>query len=406
MVSGMSIYTPPPPIATGIASSRHKPTARVWESDLPPNLKIVLLAIVDHADDDGRNAYPSQETIARKTGYSVRQVKRIVAELKDKGLIDVGCASLPNRATLRQPNVYTIIVQPVKTDPVDPEPSRGHPCPPKYILNTYQSGRCKSEMGENGRLRAGRVARPGGVVILGQDPEAVAVAPMRATKSTSDLPILVSHFLRHPTIVMSRRYSDHDTMILRKSVKALLTAGVPRTTVMNMIDKFYAVERFRTADRPVLLFSKKDIQQELISGLGAMVNVNDPVLELLMHEFERPADLTLSWGVDQDRDLRTAVLRHGMEVCFRYPELVAELASKHPGDFRNSDFVDTLNTLNEFIQCIIDEHNTEDLTQFVTHLSTKITLPKELRKPSIKTVRKDAGTIAEAVYAYRRHSNV
>lgn len=52
-----------------------------WELDLPANQMMVLLAMADHADHMGGNVYPSIGLVAWKTGYSERQVKRIVKEL-------------------------------------------------------------------------------------------------------------------------------------------------------------------------------------------------------------------------------------------------------------------------------------------------------------------------------------
>ena len=60
----------------------------VWELNLPPNQKIVLLALADHADDDGGNVYPSIKRTAWKTGYNERQVQRILSELRESGLIE------------------------------------------------------------------------------------------------------------------------------------------------------------------------------------------------------------------------------------------------------------------------------------------------------------------------------
>lgn len=57
---------------------------RVWEMDLPPNKLLVMLALADHADHDGENIYPSQTTVAEKTGYSARSVRRILRELRDE----------------------------------------------------------------------------------------------------------------------------------------------------------------------------------------------------------------------------------------------------------------------------------------------------------------------------------
>lgn len=62
-----------------------KTMGQVWDLDIPHNQLIVLLAMTDHADHSGGNMYPSMGLIAHKTGYSERQVKRII-----KGLVEVG----------------------------------------------------------------------------------------------------------------------------------------------------------------------------------------------------------------------------------------------------------------------------------------------------------------------------
>ena len=55
--------------------------ARVWELDLPHAESFVLLALADHADHLGESIYPSIGLIAWKTGYSDRQVQRIITSL-------------------------------------------------------------------------------------------------------------------------------------------------------------------------------------------------------------------------------------------------------------------------------------------------------------------------------------
>jgi hypothetical protein len=79
-----------------------------WQQELPPNGKLVLIAIADNADDRGTNSWPSLETLARKTGYSSRQVKRIIDALVSVGVLSVSKAQLPNRRKDRQPNLYTL----------------------------------------------------------------------------------------------------------------------------------------------------------------------------------------------------------------------------------------------------------------------------------------------------------
>lgn len=62
---------------------------RVWELDLPHNLAWVLMAMVDHADAEGKHIYPGLRLLAWKTGYSPRQVSTIVAELLERGILRV-----------------------------------------------------------------------------------------------------------------------------------------------------------------------------------------------------------------------------------------------------------------------------------------------------------------------------
>ena len=59
----------------------------VWELNLPPNEKFVLLAMADHADHAGRNVRPSVRMVATKTGYSEREVQYIVRKLERSGLL-------------------------------------------------------------------------------------------------------------------------------------------------------------------------------------------------------------------------------------------------------------------------------------------------------------------------------
>jgi hypothetical protein len=60
---------------------------RVWELDLPHSEAWVLMAYADHADHEGGSVRPSIGMITWKTGYSERQVHRIVASLIKKGMM-------------------------------------------------------------------------------------------------------------------------------------------------------------------------------------------------------------------------------------------------------------------------------------------------------------------------------
>lgn len=58
--------------------------------DVPPHLVSSLIALANHADRNGRGAYPSQETVADYTRKSPRQAKRDLDDLQSRGLIRPG----------------------------------------------------------------------------------------------------------------------------------------------------------------------------------------------------------------------------------------------------------------------------------------------------------------------------
>lgn len=57
----------------------------VWDLDLPPGEKLVLLALADQANDEGRQCWPAVMTIARKSGQGERTVRRALKDLEAKG---------------------------------------------------------------------------------------------------------------------------------------------------------------------------------------------------------------------------------------------------------------------------------------------------------------------------------
>lgn len=60
----------------------------VWKLDLSHSHQAVMLALADHAHDDGTHCYPGVPYIAWKTGYSERNVTRILGDLEAQGLIE------------------------------------------------------------------------------------------------------------------------------------------------------------------------------------------------------------------------------------------------------------------------------------------------------------------------------
>lgn len=67
----------------------------------------VYLAVVDHADDNGR-CFPSYNRIADVTGYNKRQCIRAINELEEMGLLEKTTRKLPVRGNTS--NIYQLKV--------------------------------------------------------------------------------------------------------------------------------------------------------------------------------------------------------------------------------------------------------------------------------------------------------
>ena len=74
---------------------------QVWEHQLSHPHQAVMLALADHAHEDGTGIRPSINRIAWKTGYSERSVQNIMAQLRQLGILAI---AVP--ATHNTPNEY------------------------------------------------------------------------------------------------------------------------------------------------------------------------------------------------------------------------------------------------------------------------------------------------------------
>ena len=93
---------------------------QVYERKLGHAEQSVLLAMSDHADDFGANCFPSVPYIAWKTGYAERQVQRLIARLRDMGVL-----ILVRDATRYRPTEYHVNLDAL---PMKPEFARGDIC--------------------------------------------------------------------------------------------------------------------------------------------------------------------------------------------------------------------------------------------------------------------------------------
>jgi hypothetical protein len=79
--------------------------AAVFELDITASEKLVLLAMADHARDDGTGCYPAVEKLALKTSQTRRGVQKIMRRLEAFGLI---APSRLSRGGPRRSTEYTL----------------------------------------------------------------------------------------------------------------------------------------------------------------------------------------------------------------------------------------------------------------------------------------------------------
>jgi len=70
-----------------------------YVKDLTPAQKVVLVALADHAEDDGSRVYPGVERLTYKTSLSERTVRRALSDLREKGLLIVIKESTYHKST-------------------------------------------------------------------------------------------------------------------------------------------------------------------------------------------------------------------------------------------------------------------------------------------------------------------
>jgi len=93
----------------------------VWEhSEQKAGALLVLLALADHAHDDGGGAYPTIATLARKARLSERAVHYTLKTLVKAQEITIQINGGPQRQ-----NLYTVILQGANIAGCNPEPPEG-----------------------------------------------------------------------------------------------------------------------------------------------------------------------------------------------------------------------------------------------------------------------------------------
>lgn len=108
----------------------------VWEhAEAAGTDLLLLLAIADSADDQGRNAWPSIADLSRKTRLDERTVQRRLKRLHDQGRIAIELGGGRRR------NRYAILMNPPPTPPGTAPPPQNRPATPGDHRSTAPSRR-------------------------------------------------------------------------------------------------------------------------------------------------------------------------------------------------------------------------------------------------------------------------
>jgi hypothetical protein len=95
-----------------------------YVDDLTPAQKAVLVALADHADDEGNRVYPSVQRIGIKTSYAERTVRRALADLRNIGLVHI-----VKEATHHAPTEYRLDLPQMQVMQYRPATNAGHGVP-------------------------------------------------------------------------------------------------------------------------------------------------------------------------------------------------------------------------------------------------------------------------------------
>lgn len=238
-------------------------------------------------------------------------------------------------------------------------------------------------------------------MIFGADPDKAAQEfdPAPPKKPRRDLNRLVTQFVGDTRLIMVKTFSNRDVVILKKTLNTLRDSGLSEFTVSQMIKRFLDVEHWRNSENPVLTFSSKAVQKKLMDQTDAEVLVESPVMAFIVNDFQR-GDFELPWD-DRSRDqaIRNTVIMSGMDVCYRYPELIVYLIENTTSD-TIEEFKSTLIALNSLVRVVAGEED-GDVPALKESLAG-VPLPVELEKLSKENLRPQANSITESVYNYRR----
>ena len=110
----------------------------------------ILLLLADHADTQGKGAFPSQKRIVALTGYSRRTIQNGLRDLETAGLIRRGDQRITEHLGKYRPIVWDLTMKDfrgAKTTPLEQQPQEAQTTAPLNKLEGRNQGRKKTSLG-------------------------------------------------------------------------------------------------------------------------------------------------------------------------------------------------------------------------------------------------------------------
>lgn len=386
-----------------------------------PRDLMVLAGLIEVMNVHNKVADVPISKLAELLGTSKETVKRSLKWLADHQVISV----IERRKSSN--NVYKIhYVQKVVVSKMTPPGVKNDPTPGSKMTPLNEGGGVKNDppktdespastaeietlriipILESGIELVKRVASDDGKVgdmIFGADPEEQKVSEFEGPKKRKPRPEindLASYFVYHPGSVMSHTYTTTDVQALRRHLRLLFDGGLTRESIRKMIDQFF-VNYKSSSESPVYMFASKSVQTSLMSMTGIQLDTQtDPVLMFMVNDFNRDG-LSLPWAEELDDRLKDIIIMHAMDICYRYPELIAEAIKVFSDDFTNRDFLVSLDALTSLIRWYTGEEDGDP--KEIRYSLSFLNLPQELQDDRRSSIRPASSTIASAIYTYRR----
>ncbi|MGH3117196.1 MAG: helix-turn-helix domain-containing protein [Gaiellales bacterium] len=147
----------------------------VYDLQLPHNLQSVLLALADHADHSGGNAYPSVALLAWKTGYTERNIQLLLRQLEGRAIL------VQQRAPGRhRPRTYRIVLSAGVRKAPFRRRGRGENISPISAPKDESHGRRGEISTARGEVTS-RPNRPPGIVLMNRPPVLYRERPATAS---------------------------------------------------------------------------------------------------------------------------------------------------------------------------------------------------------------------------------